>query len=207
MATTTPSVTSSLKAPPAPPAPGATDTFAAEAEAAADTVDLATRLEKAQSVVHRNVGWALGVGLVPIPIVDFIGVSGVQLKMLRELAALYGVKFSEQLAKKIVATLVAGLGSAGLGSVLAVSFLKFVPLVGTSLGALSMPALSGAFTLATGRIFVAHFESGGTILDFKPHAIREHFRAEFERAKKSVSYMKGEESAKPGAASMAPPKA
>jgi uncharacterized protein (DUF697 family) len=158
--------------------------------------DLAARTDRAHAIVRRNVMWSLGIGLVPLPFVDFVGLSGVQLKMLRELAKAYDMKFSEQLAKKIIATLVTGLGSVAVGGLLASTFFKFVPLVGTSLGVLSMPVVGGAFTLATGNVFVAHFEAGGTLLDFKPHAIREHFRAEFERAKQAVTQMKAEESAK-----------
>ena len=165
--------------------------------AAREQTDPSERMAQAQAVVRRNVLWASGVGLVPIPVVDFVGVSAVQLKMLRELTALYDVKFSEQIAKKVIAALVAGLGSAGIGTALALTFVKSVPLVGTSLGAVSLPLLSGAFTLATGRVFVTHFESGGTLLDFNPKALREHFRAEFERAKATVAQMDKTEAKKP----------
>lgn len=158
------------------------------------------RQGKAQSIVHRNVVWALGIGLVPLPIVDFIGVTGVQLKMLRELSQLYDVSFSEQLAKKIIVSLAAGLGSAGIGAALAVSLFKFVPVVGLTVGPLSLPILGGAFTLTVGRVFVAHFESGGTILDFNPKTIREHFRKEFERAKQTVTQIKKDESEEAAAA-------
>ena len=167
------------------------------AAAAQAVVDPTERQEKAQSIVHRNVLWALGVGSVPVPVVDFVGGSVVQLKMLRELTNLYGVKFSDQVAKKILATLIAGLGGAGIGTVLSASLFKFVPIIGTSLGAISLPVVSGAFTLATGRVFVAHFESGGTILDFNPKAIREHFRTEFERAKQTVTQIQKQEASKP----------
>jgi uncharacterized protein (DUF697 family) len=147
--------------------------------------------------------WALGIGLVPIPLVDFIGVSAIELKMLRQLAGIYHVKFSDQVAKKIIATLVSGLGSAGIGALIAATFVKFVPVVGSSLGAVSMPLVGGAFILATGRVFVAHFESGGTLLDFKPQAIREHFRNEFEQAKLAVGQMNAAKSAPAAAPSPA----
>jgi uncharacterized protein (DUF697 family) len=196
MAATTSQVNPPQETRPATQAQGTTGTCAHSAASDHDAADPAARLAKAQSIVHRNVLWALGVGLVPIPVVDFLGVSTVQLKMLRELASLYGVDFSEQLTKKLVATLVSGLGSAALGTALAATLFKFVPLIGTSLGVLSMPVLGGAFTLATGRVFTAHFDSGGTILDFKPQAIREHFRAEFERAKQAVAQMNAQEPAK-----------
>lgn len=199
----TPSVSSAQPQPVTGP-PQATAEASAAGKDPSPQPEPTTRAEQAQTIVHRNVLWALGVGLVPMPLVDFVAVAGVQLKMLRELAKLYGVGFSEQVAKKILASLVAGLGSAGIGGTLAFSLIKFVPVVGPTLGAVSMPIMGGAFTLATGRVFVAHFESGGTILTFDAKAIREHFRAEFEQAKQAVSKMKKDESAKPQPASVKP---
>ena len=196
---TTPSVSSAQPQPVTGP-PQVTAEAGAAGKAAPPVLEPAARVERAQSIVHRNVLWALGVGLVPMPIVDFVGVAGVQLKMLRELAKLYDVGFSEQVSKKILASLVAGLGSAAIGGTLGSSLIKFLPIVGPTLGAVSMPIVGGAFTLATGRIFVAHLESGGTILNFDAKAIREHFRAEFEQAKQAVSQMKKDDSAKPQSA-------
>ena len=45
-----------------------------------------------------------------------------------------------------------------------------------------MPAFNAAATYALGRVFIQHFECGGTILDLDPDKVREHFRREFEAA-------------------------
>ena len=45
---------------------------------------------------------------------------------------------------------------------------------------MSMPVFAGATTLAIGKIFMQHFESGGTFLDFEPAKVRAYFRQEFE---------------------------
>lgn len=160
--------------------------------AAKPAQDPESRVKDAQALVRRHALMAAGVGVLPLPLLDFLGISLLQIKMLRELAARYDVAFSEQVAKKIIAALVAGLGSAGLGFALAGSLAKFVPLIGANLGALSVPVVAGAFTLATGRVFIAHFESGGTVLNFDPQAIRAHFRDEFERARQGVTQLQAE---------------
>jgi hypothetical protein len=46
-----------------------------------------------------------------------------------------------------------------------------------------MPAFGAAATYAVGQVFIQHFESGGTFLDFDPDKVREHFRQEFDRAR------------------------
>lgn len=147
--------------------------------------DHGARLAEARSIVQRNALWTLGTGVVPVPVFDLVAVTGVQLKMLRELSRLYGRRFNKGLAKKALAALFTGLGSVGLGGAIARSLVKFIPVVGTALGVISISAVSVALTVATGRVFTMHFESGGTLLDFDARAMREHFRREFEEANES----------------------
>lgn len=155
------------------------------------------RTDRAEAVVRRNVLWALGAGVVPIPIVDVLAVTAVQVKMLKQLSDVYHVKFSEQLAKKLVGSFVGGLGSVGLGGVIGValagSLVKVIPAVGTTLGLVSVPIVAGAFTHAIGKIFMMHFESGGTLLNMDPRAMRSHFKTEFEKAKEVVTQIHTEQ--------------
>jgi uncharacterized protein (DUF697 family) len=156
-------------------------------QSAADPIEPATRLAQAGTIIHRNVLWALGAGAVPFPVADLVAIVAVQVKMLKEMSDLYGVAFREDLAKKLVASLIAGFGGIGVGIVLGGSLAKLLPALGTTFGVLAVPVAAGAFTHATGRVFVMHFESGGTLLDFDPTKVREHFRSEFEAAKAKVA--------------------
>jgi len=45
------------------------------------------------------------------------------------------------------------------------------------------PVYGAAATYALGRVFLLHFDQGGTFLDFDPNESRHHFREEFEKAK------------------------
>ena len=121
--------------------------------------------------------------MIPVPFVDALAVGGVQLKMLRELAAIFEVDFSENRGKSIIAALVGALGPASAAPV-ATSALKFIPGVGTAIASISMPALSAAATYAVGKVFVQHFLSGGTLLDFNPQDYRDYLR---EQAKTKTS--------------------
>jgi uncharacterized protein (DUF697 family) len=155
--------------------------------------DPSTRSARVEKIILKNVVWALGIGILPIPVVDLVGVTAVQVKMLKEISDVYDLPFREGIAKKLVGSLLSGLGSVALGSLAVVSLIKFIPAVGMALGGLGVPVFAGAFTYATGKVFMMHFESGGTILDFDPQAVRSHFRAEFEKAKETVSRIKQEE--------------
>jgi uncharacterized protein (DUF697 family) len=145
-----------------------------------------TNFEKAEDIVRKNTYWAAGIGMIPIPIVDLAGVTIIQLKMLNELCGLYGVSFFEEKGKSLISALVGGLTASGLAAPVG-SMVKMVPLIGSVLGAVTMPTLAGASTYAVGRVFIQHFECGGTILSFDPEKVRAHFEKEFEEGKKVVA--------------------
>ena len=149
---------------------------------------------KAADVVSRYAAWAAAAGVIPVPIVDAVAVGGVQLKMLRELAAVYNVEFSENIGKSVTAALLGAVVPAGAAPVAAMgvtSLLKFVPFVGTVLASMSMPALSAAATYGVGKVFIQHFASGGTLLDFNPQDYREFMRQQVAKGKSSPTTTSG----------------
>lgn len=159
----------------------------------ATPVNVEARLDDAAQLVQRNVYWAMGAGVLPLPVFDIVAITGVQLKMLRELSNLYGVAFRDGAAKKAVTALIVGIGGVGIGGLLGASFAKFIPIIGQSLGVATVPVVSGMLTHAVGQTFVMHFESGGTLLDFDPKAMRSYFEAEYDKAKDIIANLRGDE--------------
>lgn len=132
------------------------------------------KTEEAQDIVQTSMYFAMGLGIVPIPVFDFIAVTGVQLDMLRRLSKLYHVEFMESKGKNILSALVGGGFSSSLAPMLA-SLVKVIPIIGSTLGAVSMPIVAGATTYAVGKVFIQHFESGGTFLTFDPKAVKQFY--------------------------------
>lgn len=151
-----------------------------------------SRQDEAHAIVRKNMYWALGMGLVPVPLLDLAAVTAVQVKMLKELSTLYGVSFAEDKAKTAVGALVAGLGGVTVAGLIASSLFKIIPVVGQVVGLLGRPALAGALTVAVGNVFTMHYESGGTLLDLDAEALREHFRREFESGKQTARKAQGD---------------
>src|SRR5262249_32406375 len=83
-----------------------------------------------------------------------------------------------------VAALCGSVGGVGAGLVTATSFLKLIPVVGTVVGIAGTSAFLGAFTYAIGKVFLRHFESGGTFIDLDPSSYRDYFREMFKTGKK-----------------------
>jgi uncharacterized protein (DUF697 family) len=134
-----------------------------------------TALERiARRIIKRKAFWSAGIGLVPVPIIDFVGVTAVQISMLRELCDLYGIPYHEDRAREWTGAL--------LGS-LTPTLVKTIPGVGTIAGMLTSPAYYGAATYALGRVFVQHFETGGTLLSFDADRMRGHFQAYYREGR------------------------
>ena len=139
--------------------------------------------------VNRYVYWSLGAGFIPIPWVDVCTVAGVQLKMLHRLSQHYGVQFSENKGKSIIAALTGSLSADILRKSTLTSFIKSIPLVGI-IGVAAMPIYSGALTYAIGKLFIHHFETGGTLLEFDPKKVKSYFAKLYEEGKLKVSDLK-----------------
>ena len=158
---------------------------AVEPPPAASVLPELTRDEKAMALVNSYVPWSVGAGMVPMPGVDMLALTALQLRMLAKLSEMYGVTFMENGVKNIVASLLTAVVSTNLGASLG-SLLKLVPLVGPIACIAAMPVLYSAATYAIGRVFVTHFEAGGTFLDFDPRKTREYFISEFEKARTAL---------------------
>ena len=142
------------------------------------------RDQLASQLVDRFSLWSGAAGLIPIPIVDMAAVGGVQLQMLRRLSEIYGVPFSDNRGKSIIASLAGAIIPASTATTTAMgvgSMLKSLPGLGTAIGALSMPVFSAGVTYVIGKVFIQHFASGGTLLDFNPPDYREFIKAQQEK--------------------------
>ncbi|MGR9109046.1 MAG: YcjF family protein [Gammaproteobacteria bacterium] len=135
-------------------------------------------------VRNYSLGSAL-IGAIPLPIVDLAALAAVQLKMLHGLSKVYGVEFSDQLGKSLIASLLGGGLSLSLSTNLA-SLVKTVPIYGTATGMVSVAVFGGASSYAIGKVFIQHFESGGTFLNFDPERVREYYAEQFEQGKKEL---------------------
>ncbi len=143
--------------------------------------------EKADSIIKNHMIWSMGAGLIPVPIADFFAVSAIQLDMVRQLAKLHDIDFSETAGKASI-TALTGSGLARLGA----RAVKFIPGVGSVLGGITMAVLSGASTYALGEVFKKHFETGGTFLDFDPGRLKKFYDEKFEKGKEIAKEIKAE---------------
>ena len=136
---------------------------------------------RALAIVRSYYGWSAAAGLVPLPVIDLAAIVGVQVKMLSAIAELYEIPFDAKMVRPLVVALVSGTGGWLLAGS-AASLVKAIPGIGLLLGLAAHPALAAASCWATGRVFIMHFESGGTFLDFNPAEMRAYYAHHFRTA-------------------------
>lgn len=150
----------------------------------------AEREEAASQLVDRFSLWSGAAGLIPVPLIDVVAVGGVQLQMLRKLSEIYAVPFENNRGKSMIASLAGAIIPASTATTTAMTFgtlVKGVPGFGSAIGALTMPVYSAGVTYVIGRVFMKHFASGGTLLDFDPPDYREFIKAQQERFRRKTS--------------------
>ncbi|NCO75111.1 MAG: DUF697 domain-containing protein [Cyanobacteria bacterium] len=137
---------------------------------------------EAEKIIRSHVLWAVGGGLIPIPLVDFAAVTAIQLEMLQQLANLYEVDYSQNVGKSFVSALT-GTTIASIGA----SMLKAIPGIGSIVGGVSMSAMSGASTYAVGQVAVNIFSDSGSLIDFNIESAKQAYESAYEKGKSYVS--------------------
>lgn len=160
------------------------------------------RFESANDIVKDYALWAGGFGLVPLPILDIAAITATQVRMASELNKhyrrwhrdRYHHRFSHERLRSIIVSLIGSTIPVAAGSGVG-SLLKAVPLIGQALGLVTTPVFAWASTVAVGRVFIEHFESGGTLLDFDAEKMRHYYYEQFEAAKHGTKVRNGKEEA------------
>lgn len=156
----------------------------------AEIAEIKSSTDQANEIVRNYTLASVIVGAIPLPVVDLVALSGLQLKMLHSLARLYKIEFSEQLGKSLIASLFGGGVSLSFSSSLASlvkSLVKSIPIYGSATGMISVAVFGGASTYAIGKVFIQHFASGGTFLDFDPQLVQDYYAKQFQEGQRVVN--------------------
>ncbi len=165
----------------------------------AENTSIVTEVSKEEldRIIRYHVWGAMGVGLIPFPVIDFVGLTGIQLNMLRKLAQAYNLPFFKDKVRTIVSPLIGAAIPGMFGAPLALSLAKVIPFLGQTAGVIAMPVMAGATTYAIGKIFVQHFASGGTFLTFDPDKVKAYYTQLLQEGQQVASDMKKESVPKP----------
>ncbi len=147
---------------------------------------------KANSIVKRYMYISMATGWIPVPLADFGALVASQVKMVHSLCLHYKIPFEKEKGQSLIISMVSG-GIHGAAALLGLSsFAKLIPGLGSFAGGGGSSILSGALTYAVGRMFVRHFESGGTLNDLNVDNINKDFKKEFKEGRRIVNSLKSQ---------------
>jgi uncharacterized protein (DUF697 family) len=145
------------------------------------------RKQATDAIIRKHVLWSVGAGLIPVPLIDIASVTAIQLDMLKDLAELYEVDYTQSSGKAFVSAL-ASSTFAGFAS----SMLKALPFIGTIIGGLSMSVLCGGSTYALGQVAVKHFTSRRTLVQINIRKAKQAYEEALEKGKAYVNGLQEE---------------
>ena len=146
-----------------------------------------SKTKKANQIIRNHAWFATVPGFVPVFILDTIGITAVQLDMIRQLCALYDRDYNAEKGKSIAIALSSTLTGRLPGYVLRRG-LKAIPGIGWILGGITLSALASASTYATGAVFREHFRKGGSLEDLDVDNFKKFYKEEFEKARKAAKH-------------------
>jgi uncharacterized protein (DUF697 family) len=132
-------------------------------------------------------------GAVPVPVMDLVLISGVQTKMLYDLANLYG----QPMTKQRLAELAGALGLGLLGRQAGRSLIKVIPGLGSIVGSVAGGALAAASTYALGKAFCYYYSAvlEGHVPD--PAELRRYYGEQLDLAQAAWKRLQEKDGAKP----------
>jgi uncharacterized protein (DUF697 family) len=154
-------------------------------EVDADELRLIKRLDAAGEVIASSAKWSVGAALIPIPVLDMAALGAIQANMIVELAGVYDQKLTKQAVRGVISVLLGVLVPAGATQMVVGTSAKLLPGYGTIIGAVSLATFGSAATYSIGKVFVRHFEKGGTFGNFSVSAVQEDLKKEFTQAAKN----------------------
>ncbi len=144
----------------------------------------AERLEAAGKLIASASRWSVGAAMVPVPYLDLALLASVQTKLIVNLASLYDQKLSKQTVTGVITLLIGTLAPSGAARVTTSVLSKFMPGFGSAIGTVSLATFAASATYAIGKVFVRHFENGGSFSAFSAKDVQDELKKEFDAAAK-----------------------
>jgi len=143
------------------------------------------RSDAANGLIKSACGWAAATSLIPLSGADIGALAAVQANLVINISSLYGEKVEKYAVSGVIATLLGSLLPAYAATYALTAAAKVIPIPGVG-SLLSFPAIAGsnaAATYAVGKVFINHYENGGTFATFNAETAKDSLMTEFSAKK------------------------
>ncbi|WP_198155917.1 YcjF family protein [Herbaspirillum autotrophicum] len=121
---------------------------------AAQKVDIQRKVDRSHVAVGTAALSAAGIGAIPIPFSDAVGIVPVQVAMILTISGIFGLKLSEDFVTTIVGSAVTAIGATVAGRAAVGALLKLIPGVGSLVGGAISGATAAALTTSFGEAYI-----------------------------------------------------
>jgi len=137
-----------------------------------------TKEDQCNSLINSASTWAAAATLIPVNGLDMAALAAVEANLIINISAVYGEKLPKYAVSGVISTLLGTLVPM-YGAKLTIPFLlKWIPF-GNFVGAATMAGFGAAATYAIGKVFVNHYENGGTFGSFNASTASTQLKSDF----------------------------
>ncbi|MFP6093262.1 YcjF family protein [Helicobacter pylori] len=115
-------------------------------------------IEKCKTIIHIASEAAGGVGLIPIPFSDALAIAPIQAGMIYKMNDAFGIDLDKSVGASLIAGLLGVTAVAQVGRTLVNGFLKFIPVVGSVVGAVISGTTAVIITEGIGFVYLKVLE-------------------------------------------------
>jgi uncharacterized protein (DUF697 family) len=138
-----------------------------------------------EAIIRHRVYASMGIGLLPLPVIDLAALTTIQMEMIYRLGKRYGYTFNRDWLRKSISFLLGSLTPVLLADGFS-GLLGYIPLIGSALSPLAGTISFGAATYVVGIAFNRRFASGKIVDKKDLEKMGEEVKSGFASAKDKV---------------------
>ena len=142
------------------------------------------RISRVNRLVRNHSLLSAPLGAIPMPPLAMSLILANNLTMLKRLSSVYDVKFSKDAGKAAISSFLGSCGALSISGRLIWGLSTAIPVAAPVISVVTTPLMGFALTYAIGHLFIQHFESGGTFLNFDPEQVKGHYAKLFKEGEK-----------------------
>ena len=145
------------------------------------------RISRVNRLVRNHSVLSAAMGAVPMPPLAMGLILANNLTMLKRLSSVYNVKFRKDIGKAVISSFLGGCGTVSISGRVIWGLSTAIPVAAPVISIVTTPIIGAATTYAIGHLFIQHFESGGTFLNFDPEKVKGHYAELFAQGKEELA--------------------
>lgn len=141
--------------------------------------------QESENTIDKYTKITMGLGAIPIPIVDVAATTFAQVQMIKRLCEINGIEYKDEQGTALISAMTASFAGKFIAS-----FIKGIPVIGWFLGIPAQVAASGVLTYATGRAFMGYIDANKSVKKIRDFDVNDFIKRIKNNVDEGVDYLK-----------------